>query len=93
MMHVDYYLYLEAIAGTKNPYNSQPNYLPQILCSSNVNLELNTAFQKSGSIFLAATDKWTSILKSSEIPVLVLNGNDDFTVNTPGQLLAIEFLE
>jgi len=57
-----------------------------------VNLELNTEWTKTGDVFLPTTRELSSILDDAELKVLVVNGNDDYIVNTPGQKIAYDRL-
>lgn len=50
-----------------------------------VNLDLNGKWEESGDMFLPTVRELTSILDDSDVSVLVLNGNEDYIVNTPGQ--------
>jgi len=57
-----------------------------------VNLDLNAEWVKTGDALLPTTRELSAILDKSDIKVLVLNGNDDYIVNTPGQKIAYDML-
>ena len=78
-------------------YLNQPHVLQSLNFSSsfrfeNVNLDLNEAFMKTKDPFLPTTRQISAILDSYllragfDIRVLIMNGNDDYLVNTPGQI-------
>lgn len=82
--------------GNYSTYISQTRVLEALGFPTNfhfqaVNLDLNMAFVLNKSPFLPQTSHITRILESG-LRVLVLNGNEDYIVNTPGQIWACDSL-
>ncbi|KAM0425166.1 hypothetical protein ACHAPT_009483 [Fusarium lateritium] len=93
--HVGRFYNEEMEAGLRSPYN---NYSPDFHYQL-VNLELNGAFQLKRSPFLPMSphlsyllDSRTEQRKARGLRMLVLNGNEDYIVNTPGQKWVFENL-
>lgn len=64
-----------------------------------INWEINTAYVDGGAAYAPTTRQVASILDAhaedpapADIKLLVLNGNDDYIVNTPGQILTYDNL-
>ncbi|KAH6714632.1 Alpha/Beta hydrolase protein [Leptodontidium sp. MPI-SDFR-AT-0119] len=57
-----------------------------------VNLDLNSAWIESGDAMIPSARELSSVLDDSDIDVLVINGNDDYIVNTPGQKIVYDRL-
>ncbi|PVH77469.1 alpha/beta-hydrolase [Cadophora sp. DSE1049] len=65
---------------------------PEDFFYQTVNLDLNSAWVQSGDAMVPSARELSSVLDDSDIDVLVLNGNDDYIVNTPGQKIVYERL-
>ena len=65
---------------------------PSSFVYSAINVEMNQAYALSNDIYQPTTKELTDVLTAYEHPglgdirVLVLNGDDDYALNTPGQI-------
>ncbi|KAH6605937.1 alpha/beta-hydrolase [Trichoderma cornu-damae] len=95
------YFYEEVEAGKRNPFNAHVEKaldLPYSFVFEDVDLALNSAYTRSKDSFRPTSRELARVLDAhrtsnlGDIRALVLQGNEDYIVNTPGNMWAYDNL-
>ncbi|KAH7375462.1 carboxypeptidase Y [Plectosphaerella cucumerina] len=80
--------------GPTHKYLNQPWVLDRLgypgKSLSLIDMDANQRWQRDGHLFLPATRELQWLLDETDIRVLFINGNEDMTINSPGQIRMLD---